>query len=377
MLKPFNEEFAKIEERYMSGKDAEKLALLKNQLTSRPVVLYGLGFFGGVIVKNFAKHGINVECFCDSYKTGTDSETGLSIISPAILLDKFSDANVVVSAAAPKTHKAIYEHIIKLGFNKNRVFPFEAAFKFFIKSRVEVINLTFDEMKLHIDGYRKIYNFLKDDASKAIILKTIESYLFNETFEYNSPDDSYFINEIEFSENEVFVDAGLYYGDTVINFIKRVNGKYRKIYGFDIDERNLEKAVKNLEEYNNIEIISKGLWSETCELKAELGLLAGSNVKEGATAPVPLTSLDELFADKSVGEYPTFIKMDIEGSEKQALLGSKKVIEAALPKIAVCTYHKPEDIYELTNILYGFNPDYRFMLKHYSPYTWDTVLYAY
>ncbi|MCL2080211.1 MAG: FkbM family methyltransferase [Oscillospiraceae bacterium] len=373
----FDEKLKRIEKRYKSGKDTENLALLKNRLTNRPVILYGLGFFGGVIVKNFAAHGIDVECFCDSNKTGTDAETGLQIISPDVLVSKFSGANVVVSAAAPRTHKAIYDYVLKLGFNENQVFTFDNAFKFFKKSRVEVVNLTLDEIAPHLNGYKRIYDFLKDETSKAVVIKTIESYLFNDTFEYEPPDNSYFPDEIKLTDNEVFVDAGLYFGDTTKEFIKRVNGKYKHIYGFDIDEQNLERAIENLGEYSNIEIIPKGLWSGTCEQKAELGLLAGSNVKESASSTVSLISLDELFSDKPAEVYPTFIKIDIEGSEKQALLGSEKTIKTARPIIAVCTYHKPEDIYELTDILYKFNPDYSFMLKHYSPYTWDTVLYAY
>ena len=64
----FKDKFKAIEEQYLAMKWNESRQVLKNTLTSRPIVLYGLGFFGAVIVRNFKNEGIQVECFCDSNK---------------------------------------------------------------------------------------------------------------------------------------------------------------------------------------------------------------------------------------------------------------------------------------------------------------------
>ena len=371
----FDEIYIKIKDEYKNGDFINKRENLKERITSNPVILYGLGFFGGVIVKNFKLHGIEVECFCDRQKRGIDKETGLKIISPDELKERYSNANIVISVANPSNEKSVRIALEQLGFCEEQVFGFADAYKFIRKSRVEQVSLPLDEFEKHIDGYKWAYDFFSDEESKKVIISIIRNYLFNETFEYEPPEESYFPTQLKLNDNEIFIDAGLYTGDTTEEFIRRVNGQYRKIIGFDIDKNNLASAYKNLEGEKNVEIIEKGLWDKSAFLQAELGIMAGSNIKEGAGDTVELISLDEMFGD-SYDDYPTFIKMDIEGSEKPALVGAQKIIETAHPKLAICAYHKPEDIYVLPQLINKINPNYKMFLKHYSPYVWDTVLYA-
>lgn len=76
------------------------------------------------------------------------------------------------------------------------------------------------------------------------------------------------------------------------------------------------------------------------------------------------------------GKEVTYIKMDIEGAEAAALYGAKDTIARMHPRLAVSIYHKPEDIYELPEIILGYYPHYRLYLRHYSFSYYDTVLYA-
>lgn len=373
----FQEEFQKIEKEYYSNKWRENKQALKEQLTSRPIILYGLGFFGAVIVKNFAENGIEVKCFCDSKKRGIDPETKLEILTPQELVEKYADANVVISVANPSTEKSVYDTILSLGFDGHRIFHFRDAYQFIRKSRVEQVSLTLEEFRNHLEGYERVYHFLSDNISRRIILETINSYLFHQLFTYDPPKESYFPEEFHLSTNEVFIDGGLYTGDTTEEFIRRTNNQYSRIIGFDIDKKNLLEAHRNLDAVPRMDIVEKGLWDCTTVKCAELGIMAGSNIKDSAADRVELTSLDEMFAETSLEEYPSFIKLDIEGSEKEALLGAKNIIKTAKPKLAVCVYHKPEDIYVLTELIHDINPQYKFFLRHYSPYIWDTVLYAY
>jgi hypothetical protein len=101
------------------------------------------------------------------------------------------------------------------------------------------------------------------------------------------------------------------------------------------------------------------------------------NMPDGApTMKVPVTALDSLFADAPDSGLPTFIKMDIEGAEKEALRGAKGVIKRNKPKLAICAYHKPEDVYVLPQAIMAIRDDYRFALRQHVDGLWDTVLYA-
>ena len=68
--------------------------------------------------------------------------------------------------------------------------------------------------------------------------------------------------------------------------------------------------------------------------------------------------------------------MDIEGSEQEALRGSMRIIKEFHPKLAICVYHKWEDLYEIPVMIKEWNPDYRLYLCQYSELGSETVLYA-
>lgn len=72
----------------------------------------------------------------------------------------------------------------------------------------------------------------------------------------------------------------------------------------------------------------------------------------------------------------TYIKMDIEGSELKALEGAQNIIKKYVPRLAICIYHKPEDIILIEEYILSMNSDYHFYIRHYASNMWETVLYA-
>jgi hypothetical protein len=60
-----------------------------------------------------------------------------------------------------------------------------------------------------------------------------------------------------------------------------------------------------------------------------------------------------------------FIKADIEGTERDMLKGATSVLKIFAPKLAICTYHLPDDPEVLKNIILKANPNYRIVqLNH-------------
>ena len=68
--------------------------------------------------------------------------------------------------------------------------------------------------------------------------------------------------------------------------------------------------------------------------------------------------------------------MDIEGAEKEALIGCEQIIKAQKPKLAISIYHKPEDIIEIPELILSYCDSYRLFLRHYTFGITDTILYA-
>jgi hypothetical protein len=70
------------------------------------------------------------------------------------------------------------------------------------------------------------------------------------------------------------------------------------------------------------------------------------------------------------------IKMDIEGAETAALEGASEVIDRCRPKLAICLYHTPSDLWTIPNQVRRQYPFYRLFLGHHSLHLEETVMYA-
>lgn len=121
----------------------------------------------------------------------------------------------------------------------------------------------------------------------------------------------------------------------------------------------------------------KGAWD--CETVLDL---SSEGTEEGRTHVLSDDAKEHGYAietstvDKEVKEPISFMKMDIEGAELRALHGAEKQIRTNRPKLAVCVYHKNEDILEIWNYLRELVPEYRFYLRHHTTAGAETVLYA-
>jgi len=73
---------------------------------------------------------------------------------------------------------------------------------------------------------------------------------------------------------------------------------------------------------------------------------------------------------------PTFIKLDIEGYEIEALRGARGVIDRAAPVLAVCVYHLQDHLWRIPLLLREWRSDYALFLRPHNEEGWDLVCYA-
>jgi hypothetical protein len=132
--------------------------------------------------------------------------------------------------------------------------------------------------------------------------------------------DSFFVGN-----QDVIADIGAAEG----NFALSVVDKAKKIYLFEYDKEWCE-ALK----------ITFSPWKEKVEI---------INKKVDSFDDPKHIKIDTLYAER---KDINFLKIDVDGSEKQVLNSCKKTLETEGPiKIALCTYHKNNDEIEFTELL--------------------------
>jgi len=185
--------------------------------------------------------------------------------------------------------------------------------------------------------------------------------------------DQYFPQGIvHLSEREVFVDCGAFKGDTIKEFVKRVNGHYKKIIAFEPDEQNFAALCKINRGGVDVLPIQAGVWSNDGVLRFDSEGTSESRVNETGNSEISVMRIDSVPECRDA----TFIKMDIEGAEREALKGAESVIRQNRPKLAICLYHQPEDFFEIPEYILSLDLHYRLYVRHHHYNRDETLLYA-
>lgn len=167
--------------------------------------------------------------------------------------------------------------------------------------------------------------------------------------------------------------GGGYMGETVRDFFAwEGENTVKKVYTWEPDKASREKLAENCRDYPNVEIVPYGLWSEKGELRFNMDGSPESKITNDGISTVQVDSIDNICAEEKI----TFIKMDVEGSEQQALRGAQKVICRDRPKLAICLYHSKEDLLEIPFLIKQMVPEYKIYIRHHTIRYNETVLYA-
>lgn len=230
-----------------------------------------------------------------------------------------------------------------------------------------LINNRIDTLKDNVSKFEWLYDHLEDSLSRRSLNALIKSWL---TFSMKEAlDVSLYTAQnvvantdiFPFYDNEVFVDCGAYIGDTVADFVNEINRSYRAIYTYEISAPTVDIMKKNLQGLQNVIYNVKGVSDQ----KGELGLAGthgpflGNRLIDGeGINKVPIVRLDD-----DIQEPITFLKIDVEGLDKQAIVGAKEQIARHHPKMHIDTYHKLADIVDVPALIHSIDPTYRFYLR--------------
>ena len=164
------------------------------------------------------------------------------------------------------------------------------------------------------------------------------------------------------------VDAGAHVGVYTRYALKRGAAK---VISIEPDPTNILCFERNFADEiasGKVILIKAGVWNEVSDLElrihdhisARSTLFTMEGIAHSITVPVkPLDDIvDELQLDRV-----DFIKMDIEGAERQALEGARRTIERFRPRMAICTYHMHDDPVAVPQVPLKIHSDYRVHAK--------------
>lgn len=317
-------------------------------------------------------HNIDVTYFVDNNKDKHGTFVNdIKILSFDDLLKIKSDVSVIICTNST-AEKELGEQLECNGISDYK------------KTSVDYICYNQDEidnpdkiLEKNYEEYKKLYSMLEDDFSQNTLDNRLKFMLSNQKKYIEEialpPESQYFADDVyKVNENDVIVDCGAYTGDTLEIFLKKTNNKTAGYYAFEPDDKNFEKLKQVAANADNVFPIKKGAYSKSTTLYFSGTNNSIAKIEATGENKIEVAAIDEELNDKKI----TFLKMDIEGAEMDALLGAKKTIREQKPALAICVYHKFNDIFDIPNLIQSFGVDYKYYLRHYTENTCETVFYA-
>lgn len=252
-----------------------------------------------------------------------------------------------------------------------------------------IISDDLDESKNPILNYfnnikklESAYELLSDDESKLVFMGLIKTRLsLNLEFlndigsnpKYEYAEEFIVVNKYP----STFIDAGAFDGDSALKIFNS-NKNFAKAILIEPNHLNSLKVSQKLYEYvDRYTLLQCGLSSENIITKISLEGVASNVFKTSSHSnkySVQLVKLDNI-----IDEEISFLKMDIEGSELEAIMGSRGIIEKYRPILAINVDHRLSDIWQIINYINGLDVKYSFYLRHYlhsRTALYGTILYA-
>ena len=337
----------------------------------KPILMYGMGNGADKILNVCEKYGIEVSDFfaSDGFVRG-HSFHGKTVISYSDAKAKYGSFIVLLSFASSLPD--VIENIKRIDSEQELYAPDVPVFG------SNLFNTEFFEE--HRDEFEEAYSLLADERSRFVYENVINYKLSGKiSYLFACDDDEDEVTETLVCPQEVrsYADLGAYNGDTVRALMARTD-TLQSVIALEPDRRNFKKLSEWAENVSKPLITCKklGAWSHRDTLFFDASGNRNANLTDACgkkVTEVEVDSLDSLCADI----IPDYVKYDVEGSEREALMGSKELIKAHAPKLLVSVYHRSEDLFALPALVKKLNPDYKLYLRklRYIP-AWDLNLYA-
>jgi FkbM family methyltransferase len=350
-------------------------------------ILYGAGQVGRDVCRVLTEEGIRVICMLDRRAREGERHLGVPLYTPdacPIEPDRRAAIPVVLSIFNRDVDiPELARTVRSLGFTRivsfvdlHAHFPDELGDRFWLTRRGYV--------ESHHKEVAAAEGLWADEESRAqyrgfIALR--HSGVFDPRLNPRPQETQYFPSDVPHWLNSGpvrLVDCGAYEGDTLEQMIA-ASLQIEASAHFEPDLRNFAGLVRRVRGLRKDLSGPVMLWP--CAVTDRSGIVSfssgldeASGVSDDGQTNVTAVALDDVLA----GWRPTLIKMDIEGSELEALCGARHIITESRPSLAVSVYHRPDHLWRIPLMLASWAElgGYRFYLRSHGFNGFDTVLYA-
>ena len=178
--------------------------------------------------------------------------------------------------------------------------------------------------------------------------------------------------------NDIVIDCGVGWGDTTV-YLASLAGSEGKVFAFDIVQDAFDALKKQIElnpKIKNIEKIKKAVTNINDQTFYTTDPSPAARIVDYETPYKVLSiTIDKFVEEKNISTVD-FIKMDIEGAERDALRGAENTIRRFKPKLAISVYHLNDDYSVIPDIIKGFRKDYEFYLDCTTGFGGETILFC-
>lgn len=334
--------------------------VLNEMKKSSYVYIYGAGDLGRDIYLFLESQGVAVRAYAVDDEYYHDGRADLVRLSECLARVRQDDGYLIWGIAKPSALHAA----LKCSDFGEVYLTYDACQMWQDKAFAHKHETEFDETR----------ELLADERSKRVFDAYLKIYDGDPSDALTMAEDGTYFNDLTRDVHEGgMVDCGAYTGDSIRAFV-HAYGTDRKIFAFEPDEKNYSKLLANTAGLDVV-AVPAGTWSSMTTLHFASGKDAASSIQAEGAIQIKTDTIDHVVGDHTIA----FIKMDVEGSELEALKGATHVIRRDMPVLAISAYHKQEDLITLPRFIAGCgNADFRYevFLRHHGVTVPELVLYG-
>jgi FkbM family methyltransferase len=363
-------------------KAAQRAAHVFDELAgpfANAIVLFGAGPLGKITISRLKRAGVTPLAFADNNPKlwGTKIE-GVPVYSRKEAVEHFAKRAVFVVTIY--NGSAVREQLRKTGCE--RVVPFAPLWWKYPQHFIPDLGVDLPQNLLrHAPAIRECYDLVADEASRKEILDQLSWRYWLDNTEMSPPlplEHTYFPNELiaPAEGGEAYVDCGAFDGSSIQAFLDHAQAPVIHVYATEPDAGSRELLRRFTDSLPESLRSAVTIWPYALGKEHEVVRFAAVGDVSSKVGTEGEAVECRTFDDLPWTVPPTYIKMDIEGAEPDAIAGGAKLFAHQQPVIVACLYHRSEHLWQIPLLIHSIAPEYKLYLRRYAEENWETVCYA-